>query len=56
MHNTGITDNSLWNCILQLKTKCQMKREWRRWLIVKDELSSIKNAVLKEQLPSTINI
>ena len=56
INNTGITDNSLWNCIRQLKSKCQIKREWRKWLIVKDELSNIKNPVLKELLPSAIRI
>ena len=44
---TGITDNKLWNCIRELN-KCKIKREWRKWLIVKDEYSDIKTAVIKE--------
>lgn len=44
---TGITDNTLWNCISNLN-KCKIKKEWRKWLIAKDEYSDIKNAVIKE--------
>jgi hypothetical protein len=41
MNRSGITDNALWNCILHLKN-CKIKREWRKWLIQKDEYSNIK--------------
>ena len=44
---TGITDNTLWNCISNLN-KCKIKKEWRKWLIAKDGYSDIKNAVIKE--------
>jgi hypothetical protein len=49
MRDTGLTDNSLWNCIINLnKNKCKIKHQWRKWLIQKDEYSSIKNAVFRE--------
>lgn len=44
---TGITDNTLWNCINNLN-KCKIKKDWRKWLIAKDEYSDIKNTVIKE--------
>lgn len=47
MRETGETDKSLWNCIVNLN-KCRIKKEWRKWLISKDEFSEIKSAVLKE--------
>jgi hypothetical protein len=47
MNRSGITDNALWNCILHLKN-CKIKREWRKWLIQKDEYSNIKDAVLRD--------
>ena len=55
VYRTEITDNSLWKCVDQLnKSKCKIKRDWRKWLIDKDEFSGIKNAVLKELSPSII--
>ena len=36
MTNTGVTDNSLWDCILHLNIR-NIKKEWRQWLISKDE-------------------
>ena len=53
IHNTGITDNTLWNCIRHLN-KCKIKDEWRKWLIDKNELSDIKNIVFSELSSSMI--
>jgi hypothetical protein len=47
MNKTGVTDNSLWDCIVHLNN-CRIKKEWSGWLISKDEFSDIKSAVLKE--------
>jgi hypothetical protein len=44
---TGVTDNTLWNCIIMLN-QCKIKTKWRKWLIRKDKFSDIKNAVFKE--------
>ena len=55
VYRTEITDKSLWKCVDQLnKSQCKIKRDWRKWLIDKDEFSGIKNAVLKELSPSII--
>lgn len=47
MKESGITDNTLWNCINKLN-QCKIRTEWRKWLIKKDDFSDIKNAVFKE--------
>jgi hypothetical protein len=47
MKVTGLTDNSLWNCIVNLN-KCELRQKWRKWLIRKDDYSSIKDAVIEE--------
>jgi len=47
MKVTGLTDNSLWNCIVNLN-KCEIKPEWHKWLIKKDKYSSIKDPVIRE--------
>ncbi len=50
---TGITDNKLWLCINQLN-RCKVRREWRKWLIRKDEYYAIKIAVMKELSPNSL--
>lgn len=55
IHKTGITDNTLWNCIKFINTnKCEIKEEWRKWLITKNEFSDIKRTIFNELTPSMI--
>lgn len=49
MKVTGLTDNSLWNCIVSLnKINCEIKPRWRKWLLKKDDYSTVKDVVIKE--------
>jgi hypothetical protein len=49
MKSTGLTDNSLWNCIDSInQNQCVVRSNWRSWLLKEDAYSPIKDEVIKE--------